>query len=304
MWRNAKNNQQQVEWMADSVTLSVSLFCFIHSLANRTKTECNVKQRLNGSNFFYYSFYFLLQHSTSFAFWAPPPSSTPSCRCDLEARGWEDTSSNVDHLRLASACAPALWADLAAILATEAAIWDLGVGWGNLGSGEEREGGAATWLDLPALCSDLSTIPRLGEQWLGGRERVEDEDATKLAAWYLSQSVRFERWVGRLLPSNDNQSHSAFVRSIDNSHFGRGPGRACWKVSSRALTSGWPRTLFLLDRHQEEVWWGEERQKKRQNVRSLDSQAPLTSCALDEHLMHSSLIALLPLMLMYMYIVQ
>ena len=138
MWRNAKNNQQQIEWMADSVTLSVSLFCFIHSLANRTKTECNVKQRLNGSNFFYYSFYFLLQHSTSFAFWAPPRSSTPSCRCDLEARGWEDTSSNVDHLRLASACAPALWADLAAILATEAAIWDLGVGWGNLGSGEER----------------------------------------------------------------------------------------------------------------------------------------------------------------------
>ena len=44
---------------------------------------------------------------------------------------------------------------------------------------------------------------------------------------------------------------------------------------------------------------GEERQKKRQNVRSLDSQAPLTSCALDEHLMHSSLVALLPLMLMY-----
>ena len=73
--------------MADSVTLSVCLFCFqLHSLENRTKTDCNVKQKLNGSNFFYYSFYFLLQHSTSFAFWAPPRSSTPSCRCDLEAR--------------------------------------------------------------------------------------------------------------------------------------------------------------------------------------------------------------------------
>ena len=73
-------------WLRHFVCLFVLLHSFIHSLENRTKTECNVKQKLNGSNFFYYSFYFLLQHSTSFAFWAPPPSSTPSCRCDLEAR--------------------------------------------------------------------------------------------------------------------------------------------------------------------------------------------------------------------------
>ena len=246
-------------WLRHFVCLFILLHSFIHSLANRTKTECNVKQKLNGSNFFYYSFYFLLQHSTSFAFWAPPPSSTPSCRCDLEARlrgHFLQRRPSTPRLGLRACIVSRFGCD------SRNRGGDLGLGgWlvgGNLGSGEER----GAWLARIVLrfVHDSSTWGTMAE----GKERVGDEAATKLAAWYLSQSVRFERWVGRLLPSNDNQSHSAFVRSIDNSHFGRGPGRACWKVSSRAIASSWPRSLFSLDRHQEEAWWGEERQK---NVR-------------------------------------
>ena len=171
MWRNAKNNQQQIEWMADSVTLSVSLFCFIHSLANRTKTECNVKQKLNGSNFFYYSFYFLLQHSTSFAFWAPPPSSTPSCRCDLEARlrgHFLQRRPSTPRLGLRACIVSRFGCD------SRNRGGDLGLGgWlGELGIWGRKRGGTATWLDLPALCSDLSTIPRLEEQWQGRRKEL------------------------------------------------------------------------------------------------------------------------------------
>ena len=48
---------------------------------------------------------------------------------------------------------------------------DLGLG-GWLGELGKKERGTATWLDLPALCSDLSTIPRLGEQLQGGRKEL------------------------------------------------------------------------------------------------------------------------------------
>ena len=147
------------------------LHSFIHSLANRTKTECNVKQKLNGSNFFYYSFYFLLQHSTSFAFWAPPPSSTPSCRCDLEARlrgHFLQRRPSTPRLGLRACIVSRFGCD------SRNRGGDLGPGgWlGELGIWERKGGGAATWLDLPALCSDLSTIPRLEEQWQGGGKEL------------------------------------------------------------------------------------------------------------------------------------
>ena len=292
-------NNRSNEWLTPSLCLFVCFASFIHSFIG--KQNQNWVQRQTKIKWEQFLLLFLLLPSATFHFFCILGASTI---IDTIVQMWSrgalertlpPTSTIYASPRPARLHCEQIWLRFSQ-QRRRFGTWGLVGGTWDLG---KKEGGSChlAWLARIVLrfVHDSSTWRTMA----GGKERVGDEDATKLAAWYLFQSVRFERWVGRLLPSNDNQSHSAFVRSIDNSHFGRGPGRACWKVSSRALTSGWPRTLFLLDRHQEEVWWGEERQKKRQNVRSLDSQAPLTSCALDEHLMHSSLVALLPLMLMY-----
>ena len=164
--------------MAYSVTLSVH--SFIHSLENRTKTECNVKQKLNGSNFFYFSFYFLLQHSTSFAFWAPPPSSTPSCRCDLEARlrgHFLQRRPSTPRLGLRACIVSRFGCD------SRNRGGDLGLGgWlGELGIWGRKRGELPLGLTCPhcaQICPRFLDLENNGR----GKERVGDEDKTKLAA--------------------------------------------------------------------------------------------------------------------------
>ena len=104
-------------------------------------------------------------------FWAPPPSSTPSCRCDLEARlrgHFLQRRPSTPRLGLRACIVSRFGCD------SRNRGGDLGPGgWlGELGIWERKRGGAATWLDLPALCSDLSTIPRLEEQWQGRRKEL------------------------------------------------------------------------------------------------------------------------------------
>ena len=151
-------------WLRHFVCLFVLLSTSF--IGKQNQNDCNVKQKLNWGNFYYYSFYFLLPHSTSFAFWAPPRSSTPSCRCDLEARlrgHFLQRRPSTPRLGLRACIVSRFGGD------SRNRGGDLGLGgWlGELGIWGRKRGGAATWLDLPALCSDLSTIPRLGEQWQG-----------------------------------------------------------------------------------------------------------------------------------------
>ena len=183
-------------WLRHFVCMFVLLHSFIHSLENRTKTECNVKQKLNGSNFFYFSFYFLLQHSTSFAFWAPPPSSTPSCRCDLEARlrgHFLQRRPSTPRLGLRACIVSRFGCD------SRNRGGDLGLGgW----LGEAWDLGKKEGLDLPALCSDLSTIPRLGEQWQGegkswgwGRDQIGCLILVPISeVWTMSRTTSSFQW--------------------------------------------------------------------------------------------------------------
>ena len=95
-------------------------------------------------------------------FWAPPPSSTPSCRCDLEARlrgHFLQRRPSTPRLGLRACIVSRFGCD------SRNRGGDLGLGGWLVG--ETWDLGKKEGLDLPALCSDLSTIPQLGEQWQG-----------------------------------------------------------------------------------------------------------------------------------------
>ena len=156
-------NNRSNEWL----TLFACLFCHqLHSLEHRTKTDCNVKQKLNWSNFYYFA---------TFHFFCILGASTI---IDTIVQMWSRGARLRGHFLQRRPSTPRL--GLRACIVSRFGCdsrnrgGDLGLGgWlGELGIWGRKRGGAATWLDLPALCSDLSTIPRLGEQWLGGRKEL------------------------------------------------------------------------------------------------------------------------------------
>ena len=236
-------NNRSNEWLTPSLCLFVCFASFIHSIIG--KQNQNWKQRQTKIKWEQFLLFFLLLPSATFHFFCILGASTI---IDTIVQMWSrgalertlpPTSTIYASPRPARLHCEQIWLRFSQ-QRRRFGTWGL-VGWGELGIWGRKRG--LTWGELPLglTCPHCAQIcPRFLDLENNGRgkERVEDEDATKLAAWYLFQSVRFERWVGRLLPSNDNQSHSAFVRSIDNSHLGRGPGWVCWKVSSKGQFSG------------------------------------------------------------------
>ena len=286
-------NNRSNEWLTPSLCLFVCFASFIHSIIG--KQNQNWKQRQTKIKWEQFLLFFLLLPSATFHFFCILGASTI---IDTIVQMWSrgalertlpPTSTIYASPRPARLHCEQIWLRFSQ-QRRRLGTWGLVGGTWDLG---KKEG-----LDLPALCSDLSTIPRLGEQWQGegkswgwGRDQIGCLILVPISeVWTMSRTTSSFQWQPITLSFCPFDWQFTFWT------------RTRTGVLKSVLKSAYIRlteiTVFIGSSSRGSVVGG-RKAKKRQNVRSLDSQAPLTSCALDEHLMHSSLGALLPLMFMY-----
>ena len=156
-------NNRSNEWLTPSLCLFVCFASFIHSIIG--KQNQNWKQRQTKIKWEQFLLLFLLLPSPTFHFFCILGASTI---IDTIVQMWSrgalertlpPTSTIYASPRPARLHCEQIWLRFSQ-QRRRFGTWGLVGGTWDLG---KKEG-----LDLPALCSDLSTIPQLGEQWQGG----------------------------------------------------------------------------------------------------------------------------------------